>query len=347
MNLLLPALVSFFVTLLSILPTIVIAKKYKLMDDPNLRPHPAHIHKKAIPRAGGLAIFVGLLISILLFVPLTQPILGILFAIFLLLLVGLLDDFLKDFSPLIRLILQFSAAIIAVLSGVQVGFITNPLGGVLHFNQFIATIFPILWIVSIMNMINWAKGVDGQMPGIIVVSSVIIGILSYKFYAQGDEGQLQVAILSFITAGSALGFLVFNWHPARIFPGFSGSTILGFMVAILSILAGAKLATALLVLLIPAIDFIYTFTRRTLSGKPPWLGDQKHLHHLLLQKGWSQERVALFYISASVILGTVALNLNSQGKLFTALLVGTTILGGILWLNFFGGLSRKPDRDSG
>jgi len=192
-----------------------------------------------------------------------------------------------------------------------------------------------------MNMINWSKGVDGQMPGIVTVSAFILGLLSIKLNLP------EVAKLSFITSGTSLGLLIFNWHPAKIFPGFSGSTILGFMIAVLAILSGAKLATALLVLLIPATDFVYTFLRRIIQRKSPVWGDKGHLHHKLLEQGFSHQQISLFYILGSVILGTVALNFSSQGKIFAASLVALILLGIILWLNFFGDLSKQSDQDNG
>lgn len=346
---------SILITAIAVFPTIKFAKKFKLMDDPALRPHPAHVHKRVIPRAGGLPIFLGICLSILLFVHFDKAILGIILSLTILLVVGLFDDFLINFSPYPRLFLQILAAVVVVGFGVGVSFINNPLGGVLrldtivipvnffgiHTIVLIADLLALVWIVWMMNMVNWSKGTDGQMPGMITVAGIMLGIFSYKLFLAGDANQLNIAILSFITAGASLGFLIFNWYPAKIFPGFSGSTILGFMIATLSILSGAKLAIALLILVIPATDFFYTFSRRILSGKSPFSADQKHLYHTLLKRGWSHQKIAGFYILGSVILGAVALNLNSSGKLFAVLGAITVILAGILWLNFFGEFLKR------
>lgn len=347
MNIILPLLISFLTTMVAVFPTINLAKRFNLVDNPKTRPHPAHIHKKIIPRAGGLAVFFGLLISILLFIPIKQPMMGILLGLLILLAVGLLDDKYPNFSPYLRLVGQFIAALMVVLSGIGISFVTNPLGGIIHFPPLISYLLALFWIVWVMNMINWSKGVDGQMPGITTVASLILGLLSLKLYFNGDPNQLNVAQLAFIVTGCSLGLLIFNWYPAKIFPGFSGSTILGFMIAVLSILSGAKLATAGLVLLIPATDFAYTFLRRILQGKSPVWGDRGHLHHRLLEIGLSHEQISLFYILGSVILGATALTLSSGGKLFAAILIATLILGGILWLNFFGGLSKHHAPDNG
>ncbi|MBI2020391.1 undecaprenyl/decaprenyl-phosphate alpha-N-acetylglucosaminyl 1-phosphate transferase [Candidatus Daviesbacteria bacterium] len=347
MSFVIPALIAFLATVLAIFPTIKIAKKFNLLDHPQKRPHPAHIQNRVVPRAGGLAIFFGLISSILLFISPSPPIIGIIFGLLILLIVGLLDDRYPHLSPYLRLVSQFMAAFFVVSQGVDIKFITNPLGGIINFSPLFASILALLWIVWVMNMINWSKGVDGQMPGITTMAAIILGLLSIKLNFLGDPSQADIAKLSFITAASSLGLLIFNWYPAKIFPGFSGSTILGFMIAVLAILSGAKLATAGLVLLIPATDFAYTFFRRVLQGKSPVWGDQGHLHHKLLQIGLSHSQISLFYILGSAILGAVALSLNSRGKLFAALLLATLILGGILWLNFFGALSKRRAPDSG
>ncbi len=348
-SLLLPLLVSFLITIIATPVTITLAKRFKLVDDPKTRPHPAHQHTRVVPRAGGLPIFLSLVFSVLVFLPLDKHVIGIILATLVLLVMGLLDDLLTNFSPYPRLLLQILAAGIVVASGIGISFIANPLGGILRLDQLIfpfyffgphrliliADIFAFLWIVWMMNMVNWSKGVDGQMPGIIMIASFIIGIFSYKLFLNGDPNQLSVAILAFVTAGASLGFLIFNWYPAKILPGFSASNILGLMIAVLSILSGAKLAIALLVLLVPAIDFFYTFFRRILSKKLPFYADKKHLHHILLERGWSHTQISLFYITSCAILGLAALNLSSEGKLFTVIGVGVVSLGVILWLHFF------------
>lgn len=342
-------------------PTIYLAKKYNLVDDPSKRPHPAHVHKNIVARAGGVPVYLSIVISILLFIPLDQHIIGILVGSTVLLIVGLFDDYFKNFSPYPRLLLQLLAAGIVVASGVGISYITNPLGGILQLDQIvipinffgphniilIADIFAFLWIVWMMNMVNWSKGVDGQMPGIVIVAALTIGSLSFSLFNQGDPNQLYIALLSFITAGSALGFLFFNWHPAKIFPGQSCSTVLGFMIAVLSILSGAKLATALLVLLIPSVDFFYTFFRRTATKKSPFYGDNKHLHHLLLKRGWSHKRISLFYIISCAILGLLAISLPSSGKLFVGVGIGVVSIGGLLWLHLFGRSLERSDPDNG
>jgi UDP-GlcNAc:undecaprenyl-phosphate/decaprenyl-phosphate GlcNAc-1-phosphate transferase len=341
-----PFLVAFFVTLAATPFTIKLANKYKLVDNPTNRPHPAHIQDRTVPRAGGVPIYLGILFAILIFIPLEKHLIGILLGALVLLIMGLLDDKLPNFSPYKRLFLQFFAVAIVVASGVGISFISNPLGGLIHLDSIIipinflgphriilfADILAFFWIVWVMNIINFSKGVDGQMPGIVLVAALTIGTLSLKLFSHGDPNQLTIAILSFITGGAALGFLFFNWHPAKIFPGFSSSNIFGFMIAVLSILSGAKVATALLVLLIPAVDFIYLVLARSLRGQSPMLGDANHLHHRLLVLGWSHQKISLFYISTCAILGTLAAILPNEQKSFAVIGIGAVTFGTILWL---------------
>ncbi len=352
--LLIPFLAAFLITAISTPFTIKLAKKYNLVEDPNKKPHPAHIQKRVIPKAGGLPIYFGLVLATAFFIPLDKHIIGIILAVTILLVTGLIDDYMIEFSPFPRLVLQILAAAVVVASGVGITFVNNPLGGLLRLDQIIwpvnfygthniivvADIFAFFWIVWMMNMVNWSWGVDGQMPGIIAVAALTIGLLANKLFLGGDSNQLLLSILAFITAGAALGILIFNWHPAKILPGDSASNILGFMIAVLSILSGAKLAIALLVLLVPATDFFYTFFRRIASGHSPFLGDQKHFHHLLLKRGWSPQKISLFYILSCVILALLAVNLNSQGKLFTALGLGVATFGSLLWLHLFSRVTR-------
>ncbi len=371
MDILLPFFISFLITLIAVPLNIKLAHKFDLVDDPKKRPHPAHVHKNTLPRAGGLAIYLGIVITASLLLPLEKHLLGAILGVTFLLALGLIDDRIRNFSPYLRLILLFLAAGAAVSSGIGISFIANPLhnlglstqlsGQILRLDQVIipinffgphyiilfADIFAFLWIVTLTQVINWSKGVDGQMPGITLVTALTLGFLSLKLFFEGDPNQLNIAKLSFVVAGSSFGFLLVNWHPAKILPGFSGSTILAFMLAILAILSGAKLGTAFLVLAIPLIDFIYTIFRRLKAGRSPVWGDRGHLHHKLLDMGWSPTQVSLFYISISAILGSVALFVNSQSKLFAILVVVITFIAFILWINSFGGLSKRQDPDSG
>ncbi len=360
-QLILPTIISFLLTSAAVYPTIKFAKRFGLVDDPTKRPHPAHVQNRIVPRAGGLACFVGIVAGMLLTLPIEKHIIGIILGLSILLVVGLIDDKRLHFSPYLRLVFQFLAALIVVFSGVGILYVTNPLGGILRLDYFIYTInflgnhniiviadlLALLWMVWIMNMLNWSKGVDGQLPAITLVASIVLGLLSLKLSLAGDIQQLNIAKLSFITAGASLSFLIFNWHPAKIFPGFSGSSIFGLLIATIGILSGAKLATAGLVLLIPATDFLYTFIRRIIQKKSPVWGDRGHLHHKLLDAGFTPGQITCLYLLISAILGGLALSLDSKGKLYAILLSGAITLGLILWLNFFGRFLKHSDPDNG
>jgi len=355
-----PFLIAFFFSLLITFLIIPLVKKMGLVDNPSIRRHPANTHKGAIPRAGGLAIYLSLVISIFLLLPLTKQIWGIMIGATIIVIVGLLDDK-YDISPYVRFITNIVAALVVVGSGIGVPFITNPLGGVIrldiwrivfelggkHSILVWADLFALLWIVWCMNMVNWSKGVDGQMPGFVTIAAFIIGLLSFRFVSGGDLRQWIPAVLAFITAGAFCGFLPWNFYPQKIMPGYSGGALAGFLLAVLSILSVAKVGTAMLVLGIPMLDAIYTIIRRLSLRKSPFWGDRGHLHHRLLDIGWGRRRIALFYWLVSAILGLVALLVTSKIKLFIVLFIAVTLGGTLLWLSFFSTFSKQSDPDNG
>lgn len=310
-------------------------KKAGLIDDPQKHIHPGIIHKKPIPRGGGLPLFIGTWTTISFFVPLTLQVGAIFLASLILLVIGLWDDKYnaqgKDISPYLRFFIIILAASIIVAGGITIRFITNPFGeGVLAFPPLVDGLLSIIWLVWIMNMLNWSKGVDGQMPGIVAISALVIGILSITLNLQGTIAI--DAILSFIIAGSALGFLVFNFYPAKIFPGWS-ATSLYLLLGVVAMLSSTKLATALLVMGVPTVDALFTIARRILAKRSPFKGDNQHLHHLFLHMGLSQRQIALFYWAFSAILGVLALLLESRSKLFAMIMVGVITAGGLVFLH--------------
>lgn len=329
----LPFLLSFFVTAAATPFSISLIKKFGILDDPRTHKHPAIIHKKPTPRGGGIPLFIGVAVTSLLFLPVEKTTISLFIAGFIALVVGILDDKL-DLSPYFRFAMNIVCALIVVSAGLSVPFITNPFGGILYLNQLpmLSEIIALLWIVWAMNMLNWSKGVDGQMPGIVAISAIVIGILSLRFTGL-DQNSLIAAKLSFIIAGASLGFLIFNFYPARIFPGYSATSIY-LLLAVVSILSSAKLATAILVMGVPMMDGIFTIARRILAGRSPFWHDKKHLHHLLLSLGLSQKAIALSYWIFSAILGALALILSSKGKLFAIIMLLIVVFGGILFLQF-------------
>lgn len=336
----LPFLISFITVVAATPLSLIFIKRLGIIDDPKKHKHPAILHKKPVPRGGGIPLFIGVVIAGAIFLwPPNEITIAVFFAGFIALVVGLLDDKF-DISPYIRFATNILSALIVVSAGITVSFITNPFGGILFLNQieFLPQLISIVWIVWVMNMLNWSKGVDGQMPGIVAISAIVIGMLSLRFPII-DEPSLISAKLSFMIAGASLGFLIFNFYPAKIFPGYSATAIY-LLLATVSILSSAKLATAILVMGIPMMDGIFTVARRLLTGQSIFWHDKKHLHHLLLSLGFPQRAIALFYWLFSAILGSLALVLTSKGKLFAIIMLIIIVGGGIMFLHF---LTRKNE----
>jgi UDP-GlcNAc:undecaprenyl-phosphate/decaprenyl-phosphate GlcNAc-1-phosphate transferase len=354
MTIFLPLLIAFIITTIMTPISLILIKKLGLLDDPKTHKHPGVIHKKTTPRGGGIPLFLGIALTALFFLPLTKTVVALFIAGLIALLIGILDDK-YDISPYIRFVGNIAVALIVVGAGITVPFITNPFGGILylnsialplnflgiHFSIVLSDIVTALWIIWVMNMLNWSKGVDGQMPGIVAISAITIGFLSLRFAGLDNYSQISVD-LSFIIAGASLGFLIFNFHPAKIFPGY-GATAVYLLLSVVSILSGAKLATAILVMGIPMIDGLFTIIRRLLSGKSPFWHDKKHLHHLLLSFGVNQRYIALFYWIISAILGSLALVLSSREKLFVIIMLLIIVGGTLLFLHRI--LSKTYDKD--
>ncbi len=338
---LLALIIAFAITYLTVPLVIKLATRFNLIDNPKVRIHPAHTHKGCIPRAGGLSLLLGIIIPILIFLPVNKALIGIIIGAILNVALGLWDDW-KDLSPYFRFSANILVAAIVVGSGIGIPFITNPLGGIIHLDtlrisfEFLgkhsilvwADLFAIIWIVWTMNIVGWSSGVDGQMPGFVVITALILGIMSWKFSAH-DLSQTTVATLAFVVAGAYLGFLPWNFYPQKIMPGYGGKALAGFLLAIIAILSGGKVGSALIILAIPMMDATYILFRRIISKKSPFKADRSHLHHRLLDLGWGKRRIALFYWMVSAILGTLTLTLNSHQKIFVFIGIGV-ILGGLI-----------------
>lgn len=355
-----PFLIAAVITLL-VTPFIIrFARQHGLVDDPKKRPHPAHTHTGIIPRAGGLALFLGIVISGMVFLPPTKLFIGTFVSCLLLVIVGLIDDR-RDVNPYIRLVTNALAAIIVIAAGAGIPYVTNPItGGILHLDtvRWSVPFFPghtilvwadivaFLWIMWTMNIVGWSAGVDGQMPGFVAISAAVLGILSMRF-SIADPSQLPITLLALIVSGAYAGFIPWNFYPQKIMPGYGGKTLAGFLLAVLGIFSYGKFGTALLVLGIPTVDAISTLLRRIFRGTSPVWADRGHLHHMLLAMGWGRRRIALFYWGVSAILGAIALTVNSQQKAFAFFLTAVAIGAFLVWVNFFSQFSRQQDPDSG
>ena len=357
----LPAfIIAALITLVASPLVIALARQFNLVDNPETRYHPAHTHTGVIPRAGGLAILIGLVAAVLIFLPLTKLFTGMLLACVLLVVVGLIDDR-QDVNPYIRFGTNAIAALIMVASGAGIPYVTNPLtGGVIHLDTWRLTfhllgthsilvwadLLAFIWILWTMNIVGWSAGVDGQMPGFVGIAALTLGILSLRFTVH-DPTQGAITTLAFIVAGTFTGFIPWNFYPQKIMPGYGGKTLAGFLLALLGILSYGKLGTALLVLGIPMTDAAYTLLRRLGTKRSPVAADRGHLHHRLLDIGWGKRRIALFYWGVSAILGSVALTVNSKQKVFALLAVAVGLAAFLIWVRFFTQFSKPQDPDNG
>lgn len=353
-----PGAVSLVLAMVATPLVIRLYRRQGWLDDPARQIHPKVIHRYPVPRGGGLAVYAAVAIAALIFIPADKHLAGILVGGGILTLTGWLDDRF-NLNPYLRLGLGLTAAAAVVAAGIGIAYISNPFqpGTVINLSQpqlpvfFLeklrtiwiwADLLALIWILAVANFVNWSKGLDGQLPGIVVVAAAVIGLLSLRF--ADDVTQWPVVSLAFILAGAYLGFLPYNFYPQKIMPGYGGGALAGYLLAVLAILSGAKLATAILVLGVPLIDAVYTIIRRVFSGRSPVWGDRGHLHHKLMDLGWGKRRIAVCYWFISALLGTLALNLNSRQKIYTLVLLGVIIGVVLIWLNHSTYFSGRPGR---
>ncbi len=332
------AIFAFSISFLLTIPTIYLAKKFNLVTDRTKRYHPAHTHEGIIPRGGGIPIYLAIFISSLLFLEINKIVFGILLASFLLVVVGVIDDY-YDVSPYIRFVANLFISALVICFGLGIPYLSNPFGGIIHLDTWqitlnflgthqilvIADILAIIWLTWTTNMVNWSKGIDGQLPGFVSITALFLGFISQRFTSH-DISVQNVTFLSFIVAGSYLGFLPFNFYPQKIMPGYGGGALAGFLLGILSILSFGKLGTAILILAVPMIDASYTIFRRIKNRRSPFRADWGHFHHKLLEIGWGKRKIAIFYWSVSLMLGILSLFLKGLGKMIAFLLVGIILL---------------------
>jgi UDP-GlcNAc:undecaprenyl-phosphate GlcNAc-1-phosphate transferase len=285
-----------------------------------------HLHNKKgrqVSRLGGVAIIVAFVVTIILDKNLliTKDIWGIIFGGFFILLVGFLDD-LKEIGWKVQLFFQFIAVSLVFIFGARIHYITNPFGEAIQFDSDLKIAFGVLlaiiWSLVLINAMNWLDGIDGLSGGVALVGAMTIFLLSLK----PEVNQPPVAIIAIALAGSLLAFLILNFYPAKIMAGTSGAFFMGFILASLSVFAGTKIATTLLVLIIPIIDFFWVIGRRIKLKKSIFEADREHLHHKLLDMGWSQRKISLFFYSITVSIALIALNIGASGKVaLVALLI--------------------------
>lgn len=288
------------------------------------------IHSKPMPRAGGLVLYASFFIPSVIFLQhLGIEFLGLFLAVTIVTAVGLLDD-IYNLNPWLKLSGQVAAAVVAILCGIKITVLSNVVGGgVFEFTgsislSIISVALSLLWLVGMTNTVNFLDGLDGLATGVAAIAGIVIFLLSISPHVN----QPQTALLSIILAGACLGFLWHNFFPARIFNGDSGAYFLGMTIAILAIISGAKLATALLVLGLPILDACWAVIRRIGTGRSPFSADRGHIHFLLLDAGLNQKQSVLVIYAFSIAFGTVALLSGTRQKTIAlfVLLTCTAIL---------------------
>lgn len=308
---------AFFAALVLTPPIARLAHRTGAVDRPAAR----RIHDRPIPRLGGATLFIAfwIAVGISLTFPRSDPnemvrLAGLLAGSIILFAIGVWDDH-RELKSTPQLIAQFIAASIAVASGVMIGEIPNPFGGALPFETWFAVLFTLFWLAGMINTINWLDGVDGLASGVAVIAGVVMFVHTFRLH------QYSIALLALALIGAVLGFLVFNFYPARIFMGSAGANVLGFTLGVLSIMGGAKVATVLLVLGIPILDVAWQIYNRLRHGKSPFTADRGHLHHRLLDLGFSQRTIVILYYTLTALLGLLALVLPSGVYKLIALVV--------------------------
>jgi UDP-GlcNAc:undecaprenyl-phosphate/decaprenyl-phosphate GlcNAc-1-phosphate transferase len=327
---------GFFTTLL-ITPLIIkIALKLGITDQPNSR----KVHVKQTPSMGGLAIYIGFLNCIWFSNIQNDFLLPILIGTVVIIITGLLDDYLV-LSPPLKLTGQIIAAAIVIQSGVVVEFINVPFGSIVYLGWFSVPL-TLIWILGITNAINLIDGLDGLAAGVTSIVLLTISIIALGMF------NYFVVMLAIILLGANLGFLVHNFYPAKIFMGDTGSLFLGFMLSVISLL-GFKNVTLfsliipVLILGVPISDTFFAIIRRAVNKQPLSHPDKSHLHHCLMRIGYSHRQTVIIIYVISTLFGLFAI-LFSKTTIWGAVIILTLILVGLELLVEVVGLINKNYR---
>ncbi|WP_018248203.1 glycosyltransferase family 4 protein [Orenia marismortui] len=299
-----------------------LAFKLGAVDYPNKR----RINIKPIPSLGGLGIYFGVLIALLV-TGFSDKFIGIIAAGTLVVILGLLDD-LYELSAKVKLLGQVLVALVLISFGIKIRFISNPFGGI-YYLGILSIPTTLVWIISTINVINLIDGLDGLAGGVSVIATITLAIFAYQ------QGQVLTVILALTVIGAVLGFLKYNFNPADIFMGDTGSMFLGFMLGSISIIGTLKSVTFITLLIpvlalgVPIIDTLLAILRRKLAGRPIFKADKGHLHHKLLELGLNQIQVVMIIYLISISLGMIAIGV-SEAELSQQLFLIFSSLGFIL-----------------
>ncbi|MFC1598281.1 glycosyltransferase family 4 protein [Patescibacteria group bacterium] len=319
-----------------------LALKYKVVDVPKVA---RKIHKRPTALLGGAAVILAFFVGVALAWPhliggymLPKHLIGLMIGACFVLVGGVLDDKF-DLSPKLQIVFPVLAVLSVIVAGIGIDYITNPFGGVLQLDTFevevfsiagmpyyftiLADLFTLAWLMGMMYTTKFLDGLDGLVSGVTVIGAVIIAVLSMTSIVYQPE----TAHLSLLAAAAFFGFLCLNWHPARIFLGESGALFAGFILGVLGIISGGKIATTLLILGIPILDVLWVIIRRLfLEKRSPFKGDRKHLHLRLIDIGLSQRQAVLVLYAFTTIFGVSSLFLQSRSKVAALAVMGVTML---------------------
>ncbi|MDX1358488.1 MAG: MraY family glycosyltransferase [Clostridia bacterium] len=314
-----------------------------------------HIHSKPMPLMGGLAIIAGFLMAVLLNFLLNRnfvagrELLGLVCGLAIIITMGLLDD-IVELNPLFKIIFQVAAAVTAVLiSGSRIEFFTDPgsLTSLILLNPVVSFLISIFWIVALTIAFNTIDGLDGLASGTGAIAAITLFAVSLLRPDAEFVGSY-AAVITIALAGACLGFLPFNFNPAKIFMGETGSAFIGFTLAVVSMQGTLKSYTALSIFIpvvafgLPLIDSVIAFVRRTIKGQPFYKGDRQHIHHKLTDDlGFSQRTTVLILYAASIVLGTMSVIMARSGMQNIGTLL---IILGVILVAVIAFIYRPPKR---
>ncbi|MBJ6308447.1 undecaprenyl/decaprenyl-phosphate alpha-N-acetylglucosaminyl 1-phosphate transferase, partial [Staphylococcus aureus] len=272
---------------LTITPIVIaISKRLNLVDKPNFR----KVHTKPISVMGGTVILFSFLIGIWIGHPIETEIKPLIIGAIIMYVLGLVDD-IYDLKPYIKLAGQIAAALVVAFYGVTIDFISLPMGTTIHFG-FLSIPITVIWIVAITNAINLIDGLDGLASGVSAIGLITIGFIAIL------QANIFITMICCVLLGSLIGFLFYNFHPAKIFLGDSGALMIGFIIGFLSLLGFKNITIIALffpivILAVPFIDTLFAMIRRVKKGQHIMQADKTHLHHKLLALGYTHRQTVL------------------------------------------------------
>ena len=303
------------------------------------------MHKVPIPRLGGLAIFLAFLLSALVFADIDRQMQGILLGAVMIVVLGVMDDIMA-LKALPKLIVQIAAAGVAVYYGCRIQFLSNPnvFSDMTYVNLgWLSVPITIIWIVAITNAVNFIDGLDGLAVGVSAISTASLIVIALMV------AEVNIAIILCALFGACLGFIPYNFNPAKIFMGDTGATFLGYILATLSVTGLFKMyaiisfAVPFLILGVPIFDICFAVVRRVSHGQSPMHADRGHVHHRLIDMGFSQKQAVAISYMLSAILGMAAVVLTNDGETQALIFLAAVVVVGAIgfWVIF----GHKPKEE--